>query len=142
MYSYGSDHPIFEGRYRKGALALNRVQVEGYDPVSEEPIVVDSFAWDEIDRLYDLLRQLEDTNIDTVAKAQARGEAYLREAEIESGGGMIRIPVNCGQQLYDVIDITHRRAGLEAQKRRVLGLVLVYEPRRGEYEHRLSLGAI
>ena len=142
VYSYGSAHPIFEGRYRKGALTLNRVQVEGYDPVSEEPIVVDSFAWDEIDRLYDRLRQLEDKNIDTVAKAQARGEAYLREAEIESAGGMIRIPVNCGQQLYDVIDITDSRAGLEAEKRRVLGLVLVYEPRRGEYEHRLSLGAV
>ena len=142
VYSYGSDHPIFEGRYRKGALALNRVQVEGYDPVSEEPIVVDSFAWDEIDRLYDRLKQLEDRNIDTVAKAQARGEAYLREAEIESGGGMIRIPVNCGQQLYDVVDITDSRAGLSGEKKRVLGLTLGYNPRRGEYETRLSLGAV
>ncbi|GAH01512.1 unnamed protein product, partial [marine sediment metagenome] len=142
VYSYGSAHPIFEGRYRWGAQAISRVQVEGYDPISEEPIVVDSFAWDEIDTLYDRLRQLEDKNLDTVAKAQARGEAYLREAEIESASGKLRIPVNCGQQLYDVIDITDSRAGLEAEKRRVLGITLVYEPRRGEYEHRLSLGAV
>jgi len=51
VYSYGSAHPIFEGRYRKGAQAVSRVQVEGYDPVIEEPIVVDSFAWGEVDRL-------------------------------------------------------------------------------------------
>jgi hypothetical protein len=140
--SYGLTPPIFEGRYRKGAQAVSRVQVEGCDPVSEEPIVVDSFAWDEVDRLYDRLRQLEDRNIDTVAKAQARGEAYLRAAEIESFSGRFRIPVNCGQQLYDVVDITDNRAGLEAEKRRVLGITLVYEPRRGEYEHRLSLGAV
>ncbi len=142
VYSYGSAHPIFEGRYRRGAWAINRVQVEGYDTAGDEPIVADSFAWDEIDGLYDRLKQLEDRNIDTVAKAQARGEAYLREAEIESGGGMIRIPVNCGQQLYDVIDITDSRAGLNAEKKRVLGLTLIYNPRRGEYEEWLSLGEV
>jgi len=116
--------------------------VEGYDTGADEPIIVDSFSWGEIDRLYDRLKQLEDRNIDTVNKAQQRGEAYLRHAEIESGGGTIRIPVNCGQQLYDVIDITDSRAGLDAEKKRVLGLVLVYNPRRGEYEERLSLGTV
>jgi len=142
VYSYGSAHPIFEGRYRKRAWAINRVQVEGYDPVGEELIVADSFAWDEIDRLYERLRQLEDRNIDTVAEAQARGAAHLREADIESGGGIIRIPVNCGQQLYDVIDITDSRVGLDAEKKRVLGLVLTYDPHRSEYEERLSLGEV
>ncbi len=141
-YSYGSAHPISEGRYRVGSWQLNRVQVEGYDPVSEAPIVADSFAWDEIGRSYDRLRQLEDRNLDTVTKAQERGQAYLRESEIESAGGMIRIPVNCGQQLYDVIDITDIQAGLDAEKRRVIGLTLVYNPRRGEYEHNVSLGAV
>jgi len=141
-YSYDSAHPIFEGRYRNAAWTINRVQTEGYDPVGDEPIVVDSFAWDEIDKLYDRLRQIDDKNIDTVAGAQARGEAYLRETEIESVGGVIRIPVNCGQQLYDVIDITDIRAGLSAEKKRILGLTLIYNPRRGEYEERLSLGDV
>jgi len=137
VYSYGSAHPIFEGNYRNGAWELNRVQVEG-----NNSIIADSFEWDEIDKVYDRLRQLEDTNIDTVAKAEERGEAYLREAAIESASGGIRIPVNCGQQLYDVIDITDSRAGLNAEKKRVLGLTLILNPRRGEYEERLSLGAV
>ncbi len=141
-YSYGSSHPVFEGKYRKGAWEFNRAQVEGYDPVNEEPVIVDSFTWSEIARIYDRLNQLEDRNIDTAQKAQARGEAYLRQAEIESANGAIRIPVNCGQQLYDVIDITDSRAGLSAEKKRVLGLILVYNPRRGEYDERLSLGAV
>jgi len=142
VYSYGQSHPIFEGRYQKGAWELNRVQIEGYDPVSEEPIVANSFSWSQIDRLYDRLNQLEDRNIDTVTKAEQRGEAYLREAEIESTGGTIRIPVNCGQQLYDVIDITDSQAGLGAEKKRVLGLTLIYDTRRGKYEQSLSLGAV
>jgi len=104
--------------------------------------VVDSFTWEQIDRLYDRLRQVEDKNLDTVTKAEQRGEAYLRQAEIESVDGSILTPVNCGQQLYDVIGITDSRAGLEAAKRRVMGLTLVYSPRRGEYQQRLLLGGV
>ena len=85
---------------------------------------------------------MEDSNLDTVARAQQRGETCLRQSEIESTTGSLRIPVNCGQQLYDVIEITDSRAGLDAEKKRVLGLTLVYHPRRGEYEEILSLGAV
>ncbi len=142
VYSYGSDHNILDGKYRKGAWELNRVQVEGYDAGTGAPIIVDNFDWDEIARVYDRLKQLDDRNIDTVAMAQARGQAYLRQSEIESANGVIRVPVNCGQQLYDVIDITDTRADLNSEKKRVLGLNLVYNPHRGEYEQRLLLGAV
>jgi hypothetical protein len=141
-YSYGSSHSVFEGKYKAEAFGVNRVQVEGYDTAQGEAIVVDSFTWNQIDRLYDRLSQLEDKNIDTVAKAEQRGEAYLRQAEVESVNGSILTPVNCGQQLYDVIDITDSRAGLEAAKRRVLGLTLVYSPKSGEYGQRLLLGGV
>ena len=142
VYSYGSSHSIVEGKYRRRGWKLNRILVEGYDPAGDEPVIVDSFSWAEIARLYDRLSQLEDRNIDTVSKAEQRGEAYLRQAEIESASGAIRIPPNCGQQLYDVIDITDSRAGLSEEKKRVMGLTLVYNPRRGEYEQRLLLGAV
>jgi len=141
-YSYGPSHPVLEGSYQKGAWELNRIQVEGYDPVGDESIVVDCFSWTEITRLHDRLRQVEDQNIDSVSKAEQRGEAYLRQAEIESTSGAIRTPPNCGQQLYDVIDITDSRAGLSTEKKRVLELTLAYHPRHGEYEQRLLLGAV
>ena len=149
IYSYATPqgeaattHPIREGRYRVGAWQLNRVQVEGYDSSSDTIIITDSFDWNEIDRVYDRLKQLEDRNIGSVAQAQALGEAHLRKAGIESADGLIRIPVNCGQQLYDVIEITDSRAGLDAQKKRVLGLILLYNPGSGHYQQRLLLGAV
>jgi len=142
VYSYGTSHSIMEGRYQRGAWELNRVQVEGYDTGAGAPVIVDNFEWSQITKVYDRLRQLDDRNIDSVAKAQARGEAYLRQSEIESTAGVIRVPVNCGQQLYDVVDITDSRAGLSVEKKRVLGLSLIYNPRRGEYEQRLLLGAV
>ncbi|MDO8569072.1 MAG: hypothetical protein Q7R57_10235 [Dehalococcoidales bacterium] len=141
VYSYGTDHQILEGRYRQDAWKLNRAQVSGYDG-SGNPIIADRFAWSEIDRLYDRMRQIEDRNIDAAGEAQQRGDAYLRQAEIESAGGAILVPVNCGQQMYDVINITDSRAGLSATKKRVRGLTLVYNPRRAEYTQRLQLGAV
>jgi hypothetical protein len=139
VYSYGGEHPVFEGRYRRGALKTNRVQVEGFDTGL---ILVDSFEWGEIDRLHDRLRQVGDRNINTVEEARERGQAYLRQAEIEAESGSILVPVNCGQQLYDVIEITDERAGLNAAKKRVVGILLGYSPRRGEYRQRLDLGAV
>ncbi len=142
VYSYGSSHQILDGRYWQGAWGLNRMQVEGYDAGSDTVIIVDRFDWDEIDRLYDRPAQIEDSNIGTVTRAEQRGDAYLRQAEIESVSGMITIPVNCGQQLYDVIDITDNRAGFTSIKKRVLGSLLVYYPQRGEYQQRLQLGSV
>jgi hypothetical protein len=85
---------------------------------------------------------VEDLNIDTVAKAHERGDAYLRKAEMESISGFIRIPVNCAHQLYDVIAITDPLAGLAASKRRVLGISLSYLPAKAEYEQKILLGGV
>jgi hypothetical protein len=141
-YSYGAAHTIFEGRYGVAAWDYNRVEVEGYDQDNNKPVIVNCFDWDEIDRLYDWLKPVYDRNLNTVAKAQARGQAYLRGVEIKAGRGSIRIPVNCGQQLYDVIDVTDSRAGLDAEKRRVAGITLVFSPGRAQYEQRLTLGLV
>jgi len=97
VYAYGEDHSILEGRYRQGAWEFSRVRVEGFEPLGSTAIIVDSFSWEQIEKLHDRLILVDDRNIGTVAGAGERGEAYLREAEIESVTGMIRVPVNCGQ---------------------------------------------
>jgi hypothetical protein len=140
VYSYGGAHFIREGRYRQGAMAKNRVQVEGDN--AGALILADTFNWDGIQRHYERIACLSDKNLNTVAGAQSRGQAVLRENEIKASGGTVNVPVNCGQQLYDVIDITDTSAGLDAAKRRVLGLELIYQPRRGEYSQRILLGGV
>jgi hypothetical protein len=141
-YAYGPAHPLFEGRYLVQAGELNRLQVEGYNPAEEEDIVVDAFVWEDIERLYDRIGRIEDSNIESVTAAEDRGESHLRKLAMESVSGAILVPVNCGQQMYDVIDITDSRAGLSAAKRRVNGLTLVYSPQRGEYRQRLTMSGV
>jgi hypothetical protein len=136
VYPYGDEHVIFEGRYRTGAWKVNRVRAEGAGTQAE------SFAWPEIEKSGDILDIVEDLNLDNADKAEDRGNAYLRRGEIESIAGFIRVPVNCGQQLYDVVEITDARAGLTTVKRRILGMDLICDKARAIYEQKITLGAV
>ena len=133
-YSYGTGHALLEGLYISSAQQPNRVQVYGLGMMAE------SFAWLEIADVYDRLSQVHDLNLGTLSQVQARAEGELRKAQIAASRGEIAVPLNCGQELYDVIEITDIRAGLNQAKRRVLGLTWRYVPAKGLYEQRLRLG--
>jgi hypothetical protein len=137
-YSYGTEHVIFRGRYGSQRPQANRVQVFGDGPF------VEAFGWDEIDDAYDRVRQVDDLNLNTIARARDRADAEMRHQEIASRDGEIVVPMNCGQELYDVISITDESAGLTNAQRRVIGLSMRYAAggRVPVYEQRLSLGAV
>ncbi len=136
VYSYGTDHALWKGSYGELAPSANRVQVFGEGVISED------FDWAGVAEVYDRLHQVHDVNLDTAGKAQSRAQAELRCQEMAASDGEILVPVNCGQELYDVIDITDSRAGLDGEKRRVLGLSLRYSAREGRYEQRIELGGV
>ena len=135
-YSYGTGHAVPEGLFTDYAQQPNRVQVYG------SGLMAESFDWPEINDTFDRLRQVHDLNLNTLSQAQQRAEAELRQAKIDATGGEMTVPLNCGQELYDVVDITDARTGLNQAKRRVLGLTWKYVPSQGRYEQRLSLGAV
>ena len=136
-YAYGTDHAILRGRYGSPGLAVNRVQVFG------QGLMVEDFRWDALADEYDRLRQAHDLNLTTVARAQERAAAEFRAVEIESYEGELLVPMNCGQELYDVVSLTDAGAGLSAAGRRVLGMAMRYDRHgpRPTYELALRLGA-
>jgi hypothetical protein len=142
VYSYGQSHTIFRGRYRTGVLETNQLRIEGYDADIGAPFDVDLFNWEQLEKFPERFELVADRNIGTVSRADDRGEALKRKFEIEAVSGVIHVPVNCGQQLYDVVDITDSRAGLSAAMRRVVGIVLNYQPISGEYVQQLNLGGV
>ena len=141
-YEYGADtgsddHALLTGRYADLAAATNRVQVFG------DSLFGERFDWPEVEAVHDRLRQVDDRNLTTVAEVEDRADAVLRKAELRSASGEITVPVNCGQELYDVVEVTDAVAGLSAAKRRVLGLALEYSTgERAVYRQRITLGAV
>jgi hypothetical protein len=137
-YAYGSDHAILQSRHAVADCELNRVQVFG------QGLMVEAFDWGSIDSVYDRLVQVHDLNLTSTAEAQDRAEALLREAVMSLLAGEIVVPVNCGQEIYDVVSVTDARAGLSAASRRVTGMSVQYSraARTPVYQMRLRLGAV
>jgi hypothetical protein len=134
-YAYGTDHRTYAGRYADEPLGPDRVQVFGDDVFAER------FDWPAVASDYDRLRQVDDRNVATLAQAEARADYVLRAAAMAATEGEITVPVNCGQELYDVVEVTDPGAGLVAAKRRVTGLTLRYSTaERPLYEQRIRLG--
>jgi len=84
----------------------------------------------------------QDLNLTQASQAVTRAQAQTCRWGREAWGGEITVPVHCGQELYDVVDITDPRAGLEGALRRIAGLTLSFQPRRGLHQHRLLLGGV
>jgi len=105
-YTYGTDHVIQEAVYRQYVKQVNRAQAFG------DSVFTEDWDWDEVELVLDKLAQAHDINLDTTTKAHQRGDAMLREAAIRAISGYIIVPLNCGQELYDVVEITDSRAGL------------------------------
>jgi hypothetical protein len=139
VYAYGTSHAILEAEYARHIRQANRVQVFG---LPSSVTMTDDWDWEEVDLVYDRLAQVHDINLDTETEAHARGESVLRQAAIESMDGHIMVPLNCGQELYDVIEITDARAGLSAAKRRVLSLQHLYDTQKGAYTLKIGLGGV
>jgi hypothetical protein len=141
-YAYGDAHPIFEGRYAQAELKPNSVRIEGWNTSTGASLITNVFDWEAIESSYDRPAIIEDRNLGSVTQAQERGEAVLRKSSIAAADGIITVLPNCGQQLYDVIEINDPRAGLSVVKHRVLGLGLSYIPLKSLYRQQIMLGVV
>jgi len=137
-YEYGAEHSILEGRYGFRSASFNRVQVFG------QSLMVEDFDWTGVGDIYDRLHQAHDRNLTSTAAAQDRADALLRHQEMQAADDEVLVPVNCGQELYDVVEVTDPGAGLSAARRRVLSMSFRYVRNRPTpaYEMRLRLGAV
>ncbi|MBI2304694.1 MAG: hypothetical protein HYU86_08125 [Chloroflexi bacterium] len=136
-YAYGTDHPLIEGRYGTSAAVINRVQVFG------QGVFYDAPDWGEVSAMGPRLFQVHDLNLSTSAQTQDRGQTQLQKALRDTMGGEVTVPANCGQELYDVVEITDPRAGLSAARRRIEGIRLDYAATKPTvYRQRLFLARV
>jgi hypothetical protein len=134
-------HPILKGEYSNN-LTTTHAQVSGEteeDPPT--PVREAAFDWENLQRGIDILAMEYDPNLEETDQAAKRAVALLRHEAQKSLGGQITVPTNCGQELYDVVEVTDQRCGISQVKYRVLAIQTDYDRRQGRYEQKLSLGA-
>jgi len=138
-YSYGTAHVILQGEYSE-AVSLTRARAIGRDG-EDNRIVEDAFDWPNLELGIDNLEQSYDPNLQSAARAQERADAILRRESLRAEGGQITIPLNCGQESYDVITITDDRCGISSKKYRVMDIEATLSLRQWLYQQRLTIAA-
>jgi hypothetical protein len=77
-----------------------------------------------------------------MAKTGDIADANLSKMRLMGKKGVILIPPNCGQELWDVIEISDSIAAQSNQKYRIIGIQLNYNLKSAEYYQLLKIGEI
>jgi len=142
VYEYSNapgEHRILAGEYRQ-ATPPTHTRASGRDALGAD-VIASAFDWEHLELAIDDFRPDYDPNLENADRAQERADAILRKGSLEAEGGQITVPVNCGQELYDVITITDERCGISSQLYRVMAIEVDYSRRQGRYTQRLALAA-
>jgi hypothetical protein len=132
VYSYGGGHAVMQFSSVSSIRPYNRVLVD-----NASDILLECFDWEDITLAGESFKRVEDSNMLTVEQASARGDSWLKKAARYAATGSITVAPNCGQQLYDVVEVSG--TALASPRMRVAGWKLTYRPDRGEYRQQLML---
>jgi len=133
-------HVILDGNYITETPETNRMFVIGRDDYGN-PVWGEAHDSDESGLVGERLDFQQELAIPSSSQAAAAAEAILAKMRLTKARGVILIPPNCGQELFDVVELSDAGANQEAVKFRVVGIRFEYQPRQARYEHRLILGA-
>jgi hypothetical protein len=81
--------------------------------------------------------------VSSEAEADGIAEAQLDRLQRRAFSGVLIAPMNCGQEMWDLVEVTEQRAGwtgANVKKLRVGGIVRTFQP--GKYEIELTFGGL
>jgi hypothetical protein len=133
-------HVILDGQYNIESSEINRAYVIGRD-VYGNPVYGTAVDSTELGLVGERLDFQQEPAIPTSSQAESMASAILSKMRLTGKKGVILIPPNCGQELFDVVQITDDGANQQAVSFRVVGIRFEYNPKQARYQHKLILGA-
>jgi len=140
VYDYNSDHAFKVDIREEAAILPNQVLfVDQLPSVTGDAPSYFGTAESSARDIGNFLAIEVDPTITSDAEAVKRAEAWIAQREAEAHQGLVVAPMNCGQELYDMVEITDTRADVTV-KGRVGRIDRHYSP--GRYEITVRLGGI
>ena len=133
-------HVILDGQYIAESPDINRAYVIGRD-ANGNPIYGEAHDSAESSLVGERLDFTQELAIPTTALAGDVASAILAKMRLTGKRGVILIPPNCGQELFDVVQVSDSMANQSAVTFRVVGVRFEYNPKQARYAHKLILGA-
>jgi hypothetical protein len=133
-------HVILDSQYATATPDVNRAYIIGRDQYGNHVYgtAVDSTELAMVGERLDFQQELA---ISTDSQAASMAGAILSKMRLTKAKAVIIIPPNCGQELFDVVQISDSAANQSAVKFRIVGMRFEYNPGQAIYQHRLILGA-
>ncbi len=132
-------HVILDGQYSTETPAVNRAYVIGRDQCGN-PVYGTAIDSAELDLVGERLDFQQELAIPTSSQVASMASAVLSKMRLTRSMGIIFMPPNCGQELFDVVQISDSSANQSNVKFRVIGIRFQYYPRDARYQHKLILG--
>jgi hypothetical protein len=133
-------HVILDGQYATETPEVNRAYIIGRDQYGN-PVYGTAVNMDEVALVGERLDFQQELAIPLTTQAADVAAAILSKMRITGEKGVILIPPNCGQELFDVVQISDTGANQSAVNFRVVGIRFEYSPKQARYRHKLILGA-
>jgi hypothetical protein len=133
-------HVILDGQYITESPEINRAYIIGRDAYGN-PVYGTAVDSPELALVGERLDFIPDPAIPTTAQAGDVASAILAKMRLTRKRGVILIPPNCGQELFDVVQLSDSMANQSAVSFRVVGIRFEYNPKQARYQHKLILGA-
>jgi hypothetical protein len=133
-------HVILDGQYAVETPGVNRACIIGRDQYGN-PVYGNAVDSTELGLVGERLDFQQEVAIPTDSQAASMASAVLSRMKLTKARGVILIPPNCGQELFDIVQISDSGANQTAIKFRVVGIRFEYNPKQARYEHKLILGA-
>ncbi|MFA5378262.1 MAG: LamG domain-containing protein [Dehalococcoidia bacterium] len=137
VYTYGTDHNVIDCLPQAQSEKVNHIRVTGPGEKFAE-----TFDADEAESMNSRHTIIEESTLDTVAKLKELADARLRKVNIHTPREKVTVPMNCGQELYDVVSITHAATGLSAALRRVIDFEQELDFEKGIYNTTIITGDV
>jgi hypothetical protein len=133
-------HVVLDGRYNIESPEVNRSYIIGRDQYGN-PVYGTAVDSTELDLVGERLDFQQELAIPTESQAASMASAILSKMRLTGKSGVILITPNCGQELFDVVQISDSGANQHAVSFRVVGIRFEYNPKRAVYQHILFLAA-
>jgi len=133
-------HVILDALYSTETPDINRAYIIGRD-IYGNPIYGEAHDTAESALVGQRLDFRQELAIPTTAQAGNMASAVLSKMRLTGRRAVILIPPNCGQELFDLVQIIDKQANQSDAKYRVVGVRFEYNPRQARYHHKLILGA-
>ena len=141
VYSYGQEHVVLDGQYGSDAPEINRIYIIGRDR-DGNPVFGEATDSGDVDLVGERLDFHVQQPVHSQTMATNTAQSVISKMRLTRQWGSITVPPNCGQELWDVIDVTDSLCARSSAKYRVVGTRLTYEQSQAKYLHRLILGGV